>query len=180
MSNMNGELKRSVVVLYPLFVYFLAIVLPENFLHGMPLLSSWVNYLEQYIPALKGIGLRGKYPDFFQVLYLLHLPAIFLLIVVAKKTDCIRQKDIKYSNKIWPYISCLLLILLLIWFLFFYMFSEGFGDGVTKSAQASKSIRDSKLGFSLWTGVGVTTLSIFFLGFFLLIKKQFKQFLNNK
>ena len=87
----NDELKRSTVVIYPIFIYLLAIILPEKFLHEMPLLLSWINYVEQYIPALKGIELRAKYPDIFKVLYLLHLPAIFVLIIVAKKTNCIRE-----------------------------------------------------------------------------------------
>jgi len=164
--------------MYPLFIYLLAIILPENILSETPFLLSMINYLEQYIPTLRGIELRAKYPDVFQTLYFIHLLSIFLLMIVMKKTGCIRSENIKYSNTVWPFLSCLLFITLFVWGFFSHLFSEGFGEGTTRFAKTAQSIRDSRLGFSLWTGFIVITLSLSILGFFLSLIGYVKHLLN--
>lgn len=177
-ENLQTEYKRSVVVLYPLFVYLLAILLPEKFLEHIPLLASLIDYLEQYIPALKGIELRAKYPDVFQTLYVVHILAIFLLIIVMKMTNFINPKKLEHSKTLWLILGCFCMVSLLMWMLGFYLFSEKFGDGVTRIAKISQSIGDSKLSFSIWTGMITLTLSMFVLGWLIVIKEYAARLLN--
>lgn len=180
-----NELKKSAVFFfYPFCIYLLSHMFPTDILSQSSLLNSIIDFLSGYIPALVGLSERSKYPEVFQILFVLQILSIPFLMYFFSKQDYVDRGSLHRRKKIIGKLIFIgfFVVFSILFFLFFYFASENYSNPKSNSkySQLSAAVLTSKFWFSAYVGMFFMFLSLFFYGTFFYIVQYYKNFMEER